>query len=298
MSTSSPYTDVESIPFERLGRPISGPTALTRDAERFWHLTFNIARTQWKLRFFGSVLGYFWQLMRPLLLFGVLYVFFTRIGHVGSGQGPANRFYGVQLLGSIVLFTFFGEATQGAVSSVVDQEAIVRKIHFPRIVIPLSIVLGALFNLVLNLCVVFGFALASGVRPMITWLELPVILFVLAVLATGFAMLLSAAFVYFRDMAPIWDVVSQILFYSSPVVVGYSELQAKLSHAVITGYFFNPLSACFQQFRHAIVNSQTPGMWALVGPGGIVAVLVIVIAVFGIGFTVFNRTAPYVAENL
>ena len=102
---------------------------------------------QWKLRFFGSALGYVWQLVRPLLLFAVLYVFFTVIAHVGVGQGPASDYYGAQLLGSIVLFTFFSEATGGAVRSVVDNETLVRKIQFPRMVIPLSIVLLALFNL-------------------------------------------------------------------------------------------------------------------------------------------------------
>jgi ABC-2 type transport system permease protein len=287
------------VPYELLGRPISGPQALTDDWDRFWHLTFNIARIQWKLRFFGSVLGYFWQLMRPLLLFGVLYVFFTKIGHVGSrGSGPENRYYGVQLLGSIVLFTFFSEATVGSVSSVVDQEAVVRKIHFPRMVIPLSVVLGALFNLGLNLLVVFAFALASGVRPMLTWIELPLIIVVLAVLVTGLAMLLAAAYVSFRDVQPIWDVVSQVLFYSSPVVVAFTQLQEKLSHVLITLYCMNPLAACFQEFRHAVINPRTPGMWTVLGPWGIAGVLAIVVIVFALGFTAFNRSAPRVAENL
>jgi ABC-2 type transport system permease protein len=289
----------EPIPYERLGRPIAGPQALTDDWDRFWHLTFNIARIQWKLRFFGSVLGYFWQLMRPLLLFGVLYVFFTKIGHVGSrGSGPENRYYGVQLLGSIVLFTFFSEGTVGAVSSVVDQEAVVRKIHFPRMVIPLSVVLGALFNLGLNLLVVFAFAFASGVRPMLTWIELPLIVAVLAILTTGLAMLLAAAFVSFRDVQPIWDVVTQILFYSSPVVVAFTQLQEKLPPVLITLYCMNPLAACFQEFRHAVINHRTPGMWTVLGPGGVAGVLAIVVAIFAVGFTAFNRSAPQVAENL
>ncbi len=154
------------LPYEALGPPIGARSALTNDWARFWHLTFNIARTQWKLRFFGSVLGYFWQLVRPLLLFGVLYVFFTKIGHVGQGKdalsGEPNHFYGAQLLGSIVLFTFFAEATAGCVRSVVDNEALVRKIQFPRLVIPLSVVLLALFNLALNLIVVLIFASRLG----------------------------------------------------------------------------------------------------------------------------------------
>src|SRR6202044_1792813 len=142
---------------EPLGQPIRGPRALTDDWSRFWHLTYNIARNEFKLKFFGSALGYVWQVMRPLLLFTVLYIFFTKVAHVNSIKGAGSRFYGAQLLGSIVLFTFFSEATLGSVRSVLDRENLVRKIHFPRLVIPISVVLLALFNLALNLTVVFIF---------------------------------------------------------------------------------------------------------------------------------------------
>ena len=145
--------------------------------------------------------------MRPLLLFGVMYVFFVVIGHVGKGGKPGEANYGAQLLGSIVLFTFFAEATSGAVRSVVDRENLVRKIQFPRLVIPLAVVLLAFFNLMLNLLVVLIFALIAGIRPMLSWLELPLILAMLVVVSTGMAMLLSALFVRFRDIQPIWEVV-------------------------------------------------------------------------------------------
>ena len=290
---------VEAVPYERLGRPIRGPQALTNDWSRFWHLTFNIARTQWKLRFFGSVLGYFWQLVRPLLMFAVLWVFFTKIGKIGDQKGPGFEHYGAQLLGSIVLFTFFAEATAGAVRSVVDNEALVRKIQFPRMVIPLSTVLLAMFNLGLNLIVVFIFALGSGVRPMLSWLELPVLVAVLAVFATGLAMLLSSLYVYFRDIAPIWEVVSQILFYASPVIVPFMTVQAKVSATVLHLYTLSPLTAVFQQFRHAVITQDAPGpSVALGGYLGLLEPIAIVVAVFALGFFVFNRTAPYVAENL
>ncbi|MCW3068958.1 MAG: type transporter, partial [Solirubrobacterales bacterium] len=132
---------------EPLGQPIRGPRALGDSWSRFWHLAYNIARSEFKLKFFGSALGYLWQVVRPLLLFGVLYVFFVLVFEVNKGKGPAAHFYGVQLLASIVLFTCFGEATSGAVRSVVDRENLVRKIQFPRLAIPISVVLLALFNL-------------------------------------------------------------------------------------------------------------------------------------------------------
>jgi ABC-2 type transport system permease protein len=298
---SSEETAVQSALSEPLGRPIHGPRALTDDWSRFWHLTYNIARNEFKLKFFGSALGYVWQVMRPLLLFGVLYLFFVVITHVGKGGHPGEGNYGVQLLGSIVLFTFFSETTAGAVRSVVDRENLVRKIQFPRLVIPLSVTLLALFNLSLNLVVVLIFALASGVHPMLSWLELPLILAMLAVLATGLAMLLSALFVSLRDIQPIWEVATQVLFYVSPVIIPVETVREKLVHHPfwMHVYMLNPLASIIQQFRHAMVNhaalsaGQALGGWLyLLEPLGIVA------AIFLLGFWVFNRSAPMVAENL
>jgi ABC-2 type transport system permease protein len=290
---------LEEAPYEGLGRPIRGPRALTNDWSRFWHLTYNIARNEFKLRFFGSALGYVWQLVRPLLLFGVLYVFFTQIAHVNSAHTPGQQHYGAQLLGSIVLFTFFGEATAGAVRSVVDRENLVRKIQFPRMVIPLSVVLLALFNLALNLVVVLGFALAEGVQPTISWLELPLIVLMLATFSTGIAMLLSALFVSLRDIQPIWEVVSQILFYCSPVIISVETVQEKFSATALHLYMLNPLAVVFQQFRHAIITHGTLSAGeALGGWAALLEPLAIVAAIFALGFWVFNRSAPLVAENL
>ncbi len=287
------------IPYEELGRPISGPRALTRDWRRVWHLTFNIAVMSWKQRFFGSALGYLWQLVRPLMLFLVLYLFFTKVSRVGDGGGPSYHAYGAQLLASIVLFTFFGESTGGAVRSVVDNEVLVRKIQFPRMVIPLSTVLLAAFNLTLNLVVVLIFALAAGVRPMLTWLELPLILGLLIVMCTGIAMLLSALFVYFRDIQPIWEVLNQVIFYISPVILPVVEIRQHLSPWLFHLYMLNPLAVIFQQFRHAFITHGTPSVGALLGSMSQIAEpVVIVFAVFVIGFIVFNRTAPRVAEDL
>ncbi len=303
MSVQAPLkelgTNASSVPYESLGRPIRGPRALTGDWRRFWHLTLNIAITQWKLRFFGSALGYLWQLVRPLLLFLVLYVFFTKVAHIGVGGGPEYDYYGAQLLGSIVLVTFFGESTMGAVRSVVDNEALVRKIQFPRMVIPLSVVLLSFFNLCLNMIVVTIFALAAGVRPMLTWLEMPLIVGLLVVLCAGIAMLLSALFVYFRDISPIWEVLNQVIFYASPIIIPITTIQAHLSPTLLRIYMLNPLAVIFQQFKHAFITHATPSAGALLGSMAALAAPVgIVLAIFVIGFWVFNRTAPRVAEDL
>jgi ABC-2 type transport system permease protein len=290
---SAPKLDLPELDLASLGPPMRGPRALTEDWSRFWHLTYNIARNEFKLRFFGSVLGYLWQLMRPLLLFGVLLFVFS---FIKVSNAPH---YAVALLAGIVLFTFFGEATGGAVRSVVDRENLVRKIHFPRLVIPLSIVLLASFNLTLNLIVVLIFALAEGVRPMVSWVEAPLIIAMLVIYCTGLAMLLSALFVHFRDIQPIWEVFNQVLFYASGILIPVELLKQKLTGLEFHLLMLNPLAIIVEQFRHAVIDRQAlsagqvvGGWWQLLEPIGIVA------AIFALGFWVFNRSAPLIAENL
>jgi ABC-2 type transport system permease protein len=296
--------DLTELDYAELGSPIHGPGALTDDWSRFWHLTYNIASNEFKLRFFGSMLGYLWQLIRPLLFFAVLYLFFTQVADVSAGQGPSGRYYGTQLLGSIVLFTFFQESTAGAVRSVVDRENLVRKIRFPRLVIPLAVVLLASFNLGLNLIVVLIFALIEGVHPMLSWLELPLIVAMLVLLSTGIAMLLSALFVKFRDVQPIWEVVQQVVFYASPVIIPITAVVSfidkhGLSRVWLHIYMLNPLAVVFQQFRHAMVTHDTPSAGQVLGSwealGGSLAIVAII---FALGFWVFNRSAPLIAEDL
>jgi len=166
-------------------------------------------------------------------------------------------------------------------------------------VIPVSVVLLALFNLALNLIVVMIFALGAGVEPMLSWLELPLIVAMLVIFSVGLAMLLSAMYVHFRDISPIWEVISQILFYASPVIISIQTVKLKLSSQLFHLYMLNPLAAVFQQFRHAMITHATPSAGQALGSWtGLLAPLAMVSAIFVIGFAVFNRAAAKIAENL
>ena len=275
-----------------LGRPIRGPSAVGGDLSRFFHLTRTLAVSDFRLRFFGSVLGYFWQLMRPLLLFGVLYLVFTQAIKLGADV----KFFPVVLLTSIVLYTFFAEATSGAVSSVVDREQLVRKIQFPRLVIPTVTVLTASFNLGLNFLVVFVFAIASGVRPHATWIQVPFLILLLGALSMGVATLLSALYVRYRDVRPIWDVMLQVLLYGSPVIYAIETIDSAKAREII---MLNPLGAILQQMRHALIDPGAPtaaeaagGAHRLVVPGAIILGSLL------LGLWYFNREAPRIAEEL
>jgi ABC-2 type transport system permease protein len=272
-------------------RPVPGPSAIGGGRQRFLELLYLISVTEFKKAYFGTVLGYFWSLIRPLMLFGVLLFVFTQIFRVGS-QVPH---YPVMLLLNVVLYTFFQEATSAAVLSVVSQESVVRKTQFPRLVIPLSVVLTGLFNLGLNLVAVFVFILAFGVGPYWTWLFLPVLVLVLTVLTTAVAMLLSSLYVRFRDVQIIWTVLVTMLFYGTPLLYPLDIVPERF-HDLI---FLNPLTPLFVEARHLIIDPSAPtavsaaGGWLQLAPS-----LLIFLAICGTAVLVFNRAAPRIAEEL
>jgi len=280
-----------------LGTPIKGPSALGTDRRRLARLTWTLAYTDFKLRFFGSVLGYLWQLMQPLMLFGVLYVVFSLLLNF---SGP-EQYYPVSLLLGIVLFTFLNESTAGAVRSIVARENLVRKIEFPRLAVPLATVLMALMNLGLNLVPVFVFLLAAGGAPRLSWLEFPLLIAIFALFAAGLAMLLSSLFVRARDVEPIWTVVLQMLFYATPI---FWTTQAVLEQHPNLGWaikllMLNPFAAIVQQSRHAVLGPSYPSISQLLGGGWLVlAPLAIIAVVIVIGSVVFSRMAPKIAEEL
>jgi ABC-2 type transport system permease protein len=285
-------TTTDAAPDEPLGRLIRGPSAVGGDWRRLVHLTRLLAVTDFRLRFFGSVLGYLWQVVHPLLLFGVLYVVFTQVVRIGSDV----PFYGVALLSGIVLFVFLSEATSQAVQSLVDREPIVRKIQFPRLAVPLSVVLTALFRLSLNLLVVFAFLLAAGGDARVSWLELPVLIALLTTLAAGLAALLSALYVHFRDVKPIWDVVLQVIFYGSPIFYPIDVITNDTARELL---MLNPFAAILQQFRHAVIDPSNPSAAeAIGGDARLLVPLGLIAAAAVVGFRYFDRKAPRIAEEL
>jgi ABC-2 type transport system permease protein len=273
-----------------------GPSALGGEGRRFVELTMTLARTEFKLRYYGSVLGYIWSLMRPLLFFGVLYLFFVKIIHIARAP-----FYGAYLLTGIVLWNFLAETTGNSVTSLVQREAMLRKIRFPRMVVPLSVSLTATFNLAMNFIAVFVFAFASGVTPTIRWLEMIPIILGFMMLATGIGMLLSALYVRFRDVQPIWEVFLQAWFYGSPIMYpATAYVTPKLPAGFVHIAMINPVAILLAQMGHAFIDpSGYPtafGAAHAIWP--VVLGLALIPAVFALGWWVFTREAPRVAENL
>jgi ABC-2 type transport system permease protein len=272
-------------------RDVRGPSALGGGWRRALELLYLIAVTDFKRTYFGTVLGYLWSLARPLMLFGVLLAVFTQVFRVGS-QVPH---YPVLLLLNVVLFGFFSEATTTAVTSIVNQESVVRKTQFPRLVIPLAVVLTSVFNLALNLVVVFVFILASGVGPMWTWLLFGVVLALLLVITIAVSMIVASLFPRFRDMAIIWTVAATVLFYATPILYPIDAVPDTLRDVIV----LNPLTSLFELARLWIIDPSAPGPAS--AAGGFVHLLpgiAIYMATCAFAVWIFNREAPRIAEEL
>ncbi len=261
---------------------------------RFFDLLWLMSVTEFKRTYFGTVFGYLWSLVRPFMLFAVLLFVFTKVFKIGSELDN----YPVLLLLGIVLFTFFQEASTTAVTSVVAQEGVVRKTQFPRLVIPLSTVLTAAFNLCLNLIVIAVFILAWGVSPAWTWLLFPVAVAALFVLTAAVSTILSVLFVRFRDMAIIWTVVAQMLFYATPIL--YPLGKPGLNDPSIEKLLMvNPLAVIFEQVRVWVLEPSAPtAVQAAGGASHLLPAAAIFVAVCLFSVWIFNRDAPRIAEAL
>lgn len=270
---------------------IRGPSALGGGWRRSLDLLYLISVTEFKRAYFGTVLGYVWSLLRPLLLFAVLLFVFTKIFRIGSQVEN----YPVLLLFNIVLFGFLQDATTQAVQSVVAQEGIVRKTQFPRLVIPMATVMTALFNLGMNLVAVTIFLLAYGVTPTWTWVEFPIIVAALFVLTAAVSTLLSGLYVRFRDVAIIWGVLVTALFYGTPILYPFEFVPERFRDLLA----INPLTPLFAQAREAVIDPTAPGAVETVG-GWIhmLPPLAISVALCVFAAWYFNREAPRVAEEL
>jgi ABC-type polysaccharide/polyol phosphate transport system ATPase subunit/ABC-type polysaccharide/polyol phosphate export permease len=265
------------------------PSPTGGDLGRFVRITATLAKSDFKLQYQGSVLGYLWSLLQPLMLFAVLYGVFAGL-RVGSIQR-----YALYVLSGVVLWTFFAEATNRGVGSLVRAKGMLRKLRFPPLAIPLSVSLKALFNLVVNMLLVAVFALASGVSPRLSWLEVPLLLMILAALTTGVLLLLSDLYVRYRDTEPIWKVVERVLFFASPIFYAATQYPDQIRELAA----MTPLVMILSEMRHAFIDPSAPSAAALAG--GTVRLLVplgITAGILALGLLTFNRHAPRVAEQL
>ena len=255
-------------------------------------LLAELVRTDFKLRYQGSMLGYAWSLLRPLLIFLILYIVFVRFLRFG-GDVPHFPIY---LLLGIVLWQFFSDMTSQSLGSVVGRGDLIRKIRIPRWIIVLSSSVSALINFGLNLLVVFVFMIFNEVPLTHNIIWFPVILVEIYVFALGLSLFLSAAYVKYRDMSYIWEVIIQALFYLTPILYPLSLIPNPTYQKIL---LMNPMAQAIQDARNVLVTTETTTIAEVYGEPFIrVAVMALVVVVFVVGVLYFRREAKQFAENL
>lgn len=226
-----------------------------------------LVKTDFLLRYQGSFLGIAWSVLKPLMLFCVMYVVFVKFLRFSDGT---DTFPLVLLLG-ISMWNFFTESTTMGLCSITTRGDLLRKINFPKYIIVVSATINALICMSINLGVVIVACILSGVQFTVNVFWLPINLVQLYLLSLGVALLLSTLNVYFRDAQHIWEVVLQGLFYATPIIYPLSMVEQQLGE-VAPGVgllieklmLLNPAAQIIQDIRHNLIApATTPTIWTL-----------------------------------
>lgn len=257
-------------------------------------LLAELVRTDFKLRYQASALGYMWSILSPLLLFAILYVVFDKF----LGLGRNIEHFPVYLLTGIILWRFFTEATNNGLKVIVQRGSLIRKINFPKYIVVISGTVSSLINLGINLFVVLVFCLINGVH--LDWHALWMILLIveLYVFSLAIAFFLAAVNVKLRDIGYLWDVFLQAAFYATPIIYPLA-LVADKSHLAAQLIMVNPVAQVIQDARQVLITPMTTTMTDLTSSiGWIIAPFVIIAMMATLSVWYFKNAQGKFAEEV
>lgn len=253
-----------------------------------------LSKTDFKLRYQGSILGYLWAIIRPFLMFGIMYLVFAKFLRFGD-EIPH---YPVYLLVGTVLWNFFIECTNQGIQSLLIRSDLMRKIAFPKWIIVLSATTTALINLGINFVVIILFSFFSGIAPSLGWLLVPFLILELYLLSLGLALLLGSVNIKYRDVQSIWEVVVQALFYAVPIIYPI-QMVATYSNFTAHLLMLNPIAQVIQDVRSLLVTDATLTSWEILPHFLLNFIpLLLVGLVFIAGMFVFKHKSKYFAEEI
>lgn len=254
-----------------------------------------LVRTDFKLRYQGSVIGYAWSLLRPLIMFAILYVVFVKVFPLGKGVPH----FPVYLFTGIIIWNFFTEMTQQSVTSIVARGDLIRKIKIPRWLIVMTSSISSLINLGLNSIVLMLFMIFNGVSLLPTLVWAPLILLEVYIFSLGISLILAAAFVKFRDLNYIWELILQAGFYLTPILYPLTQI-ANTDYQKLL--LMNPMAQTIQDMRYSIIShdASIKTIHSIFSPNdpAIYIPFAIVILTLIVGVWYFRNQMDSFAENL
>lgn len=259
-----------------------------------------LVRTDFKLRYQGSVLGMMWSVLKPLMLFAIMYVVFVRFLKFGANIPH----FAVSLLLAQTLWGFFQETASQGMMAIVGRGDLLRKIKFPKYIVVVSSSVSAFINLAISLVIVALFMLINGVPLRWTMLIFPIVVVELYIFSLGVAFILSSMYVKFRDICHIWDVFMQMWFYVTPIIYPISMIANAGTPAMMTiakVIMLNPLAQIIQDARYTLIG-KTDTVWSLIGSGPwsllkLIPVLSVIV-VFVLGVVIFKHASKTFTEEL
>lgn len=253
-----------------------------------------LSKTDFKLRYQGSILGYLWAIIRPFLMFGTMYLVFAKFLRFGD-EIPH---YPVYLLVGTVLWNFFIECTNQGIQSLLIRSDLMRKIAFPKWIIVLSATTTALINLGINFVVIILFSFFSGIAPSLGWLLVPFLILELYLLSLGLALLLGSVNIKYRDVQSIWEVLVQALFYAVPIIYPI-QMVATYNNFTAHLLMLNPIAQVIQDVRSLLVTDTTLTSWEILPHFLLNFIpLLLVGLIFIAGMFVFKHKSKYFAEEI
>jgi ABC-2 type transport system permease protein len=252
--------------------------------------------TDFKLRYQGSVLGYVWSLLKPLMLFAIMFVVFVHFLRFGEGIPH----FAVSLLLGLVLWSFFTEATSQGMQAIVNRGDLIRKINFPKYIIVISGTISALINLGLNLLVVFVFMIFDGVHFTWSLLLFPMTVLLIYLFSLGLAFFLAAFYVKYRDISHLWEVFLQGLFYATPILYPLQMVIEVGGMFAAQLLMLSPVAVLFQEARAQVVghDNMITANQLFSNPFYITLPYIIIIIVIILATIYFKKNQKYFAENV
>lgn len=256
----------------------SRPKEIIEYRSMLWGLILSELRTRYR----GSVLGFLWTFLNPLLTLLVYTLVFSTVMRISMDH------YAVFLFIGLLAWNLFSSATMSATSVIIRQSSMVKKIYFPREILPLSVVGGAVMNYIFSLVILIPFLMISGYEPNVNWIYFPLVLLLETVLTIGFALLFASLNVYMRDLEHVLGIFMMLWMYLTPVVYSLSMVPHHLGQI----FKLNPVADVLVSFQDIFYFDQ-PLHWKLFLYGWIVSLIILLI-----GWIVFHRLSRRFAEEV
>ena len=254
--------------------------------ENYKELILRLARTDFKLRYHGSVLGYVWAILKPLLLFTILNFVFSSVFNFKNSGTPL---YSLELITGLLIFQFFSEGTMSGMNAFLSKAQLVTKIYVPRWTLIVSSTMNSLFVFGVNLLVLVVFFVVYGVVPSMASIFMFLLYIVLLyVLILSFSFITAPLLIRFRDLSMIWEVLLSVIMYAAPIVYPLSMMSENIQRALL----FNPVGFIIHFSKQGLISNHFATTSQII-------LFICCLAVFAtLSFFVFRKYEKKVAEYI